>query len=274
MEVRGAAELRVKESDRISALAAGFRAMGAEVDEFPDGFRIESRPLDGRRRRRGRRPPAGHGLRHRRDAAPPRRRRSPARPRSTSRIPASSRSSSGSPRPVTVDKIYLVGFMAAGKTTVARALAARLGWRAEDVDELIEARERRPIADIFAQAGRAVLPRRRARDPQARCCRSAMPSSRPAAARSWIPRIARRSTWTACRSGSTCRSICWSRGSRPTAAGRWPPTARRWSGCSRCAQAAYAQAHVRIDAGAAPAEEIAEQIVERLETRCERSCAT
>jgi shikimate kinase len=54
---------------------------------------------------------------------------------------------------VTTDKIYLVGFMAAGKTTVARALAARLGWRMEDIDELIEARERRPVADIFARHG-------------------------------------------------------------------------------------------------------------------------
>ena len=45
MTVRGAAELRVKESDRISALAAGFRAMGAAVEEFGDGFTIESRPL-------------------------------------------------------------------------------------------------------------------------------------------------------------------------------------------------------------------------------------
>lgn len=52
-----------------------------------------------------------------------------------------------------VDKIYLVGFMAAGKTTVARALAARLGWRAEDIDELIEAREHRTVRDIFARAG-------------------------------------------------------------------------------------------------------------------------
>jgi shikimate kinase len=51
------------------------------------------------------------------------------------------------------DKIYLVGFMAAGKSTVARALAARLHWQAEDVDALIEARERRAIADIFQQHG-------------------------------------------------------------------------------------------------------------------------
>ena len=56
---------------------------------------------------------------------------------------------------MTTDKIYLVGFMAAGKTTVARTLAARLGWRAEDIDELIEARERRAVADIFAKHGEA-----------------------------------------------------------------------------------------------------------------------
>ena len=54
---------------------------------------------------------------------------------------------------MTPDKIYLDGFMAAGKTTVARALAARVEWRAEDIDELIEARERRTVADIFAKNG-------------------------------------------------------------------------------------------------------------------------
>jgi len=52
-----------------------------------------------------------------------------------------------------MDKIYLVGFMAAGKSTVSRALAARLGWRAEDIDELIEARERRTVAEIFQKQG-------------------------------------------------------------------------------------------------------------------------
>ena len=51
------------------------------------------------------------------------------------------------------DKIYLVGFMAAGKTTLAQALARRLGWRADDVDALVEARERRTVADIFAREG-------------------------------------------------------------------------------------------------------------------------
>jgi shikimate kinase len=56
---------------------------------------------------------------------------------------------------VKTDKLYLVGFMGAGKSTVARTLGRRVGWRVEDVDELIEARERRPISAIFSQDGEA-----------------------------------------------------------------------------------------------------------------------
>jgi shikimate kinase len=51
------------------------------------------------------------------------------------------------------DKLYLVGFMGAGKTTVARALGRRLGWRVEDLDELIEAREKSTVAEVFATRG-------------------------------------------------------------------------------------------------------------------------
>jgi shikimate kinase len=56
---------------------------------------------------------------------------------------------------VKTDKIYLVGFMAAGKTSVARALGQRLSWRVCDVDEAIETRERRTVAEIFARDGEA-----------------------------------------------------------------------------------------------------------------------
>ena len=42
LSVTGAGELRVKESDRISALADGFRSMGADIEERPDGFQIRA----------------------------------------------------------------------------------------------------------------------------------------------------------------------------------------------------------------------------------------
>ena len=48
--VSGAAELRVKESDRITALVAGLRALGLVADERPDGFR-HRRPVEADRRR-------------------------------------------------------------------------------------------------------------------------------------------------------------------------------------------------------------------------------
>lgn len=43
VEIRDAAELRVKESDRIAALAENLRRMGASVEERPDGLRVEGR---------------------------------------------------------------------------------------------------------------------------------------------------------------------------------------------------------------------------------------
>jgi 3-phosphoshikimate 1-carboxyvinyltransferase len=43
IEIRDAQELRVKESDRIRALAENLRRMGAEVEERPDGLRVAGR---------------------------------------------------------------------------------------------------------------------------------------------------------------------------------------------------------------------------------------
>ena len=53
--------------------------------------------------------------------------------------------------------LYLVGMMGAGKTTVGRKLAKRLGYRFLDTDALIEQTAGQPITDLFAQTGEAAF---------------------------------------------------------------------------------------------------------------------
>jgi len=53
IEIHDAKELRVKESDRIAALAEGLRQMGANVEEFPDGLRVAGREGSTSSRMRG-----------------------------------------------------------------------------------------------------------------------------------------------------------------------------------------------------------------------------
>lgn len=164
---------------------------------------------------------------------------------------------------MTADKIYLVGFMAAGKTTVSQALAERLDWRAEDVDTLIEARERRAVSEIFARAGEPYF-RTVERDilklliPMRHIIVATgggtfvEPDNRDAINMDGL------SIWL-----DVPLEIVLSRipadGRRPLAADRAQMerlfAARRF---------AYAQAHLRIDAGTASAEEIAERILDRL----------
>ncbi len=50
-------------------------------------------------------------------------------------------------------RIYLTGFMGAGKTSVGRALAQKLGWDFVDLDFQIEDSSKESIEDIFSSAG-------------------------------------------------------------------------------------------------------------------------
>ena len=59
------------------------------------------------------------------------------------------------PKPQTLDRIILTGFMGSGKTTAGTLLADRLGWRFLDLDREIEARHQRSVPDIFAEYGEA-----------------------------------------------------------------------------------------------------------------------
>jgi len=49
--------------------------------------------------------------------------------------------------------IYLVGFMASGKTAVGRQLAYELGWSFADTDEDVETEQKQTIAQIFDARG-------------------------------------------------------------------------------------------------------------------------
>ena len=49
--------------------------------------------------------------------------------------------------------VVLIGFMGAGKTTVGRALAKSLRWNFLDLDDVIEQREHKDVAEIFALFG-------------------------------------------------------------------------------------------------------------------------
>jgi shikimate kinase len=59
------------------------------------------------------------------------------------------------PHQPSVAFVFLVGFMGAGKTTVGKALAAQLGWRFLDLDDLIAEQAGRSIPEIFLESGEA-----------------------------------------------------------------------------------------------------------------------
>jgi len=52
-----------------------------------------------------------------------------------------------------VRAVFLVGFMACGKSSLGQQLAQRLDWDFVDLDAHVEARERRTIAEIFQERG-------------------------------------------------------------------------------------------------------------------------
>lgn len=161
------------------------------------------------------------------------------------------------------DKIYLVGFMAAGKTTVARAMAARLGWRAEDVDELIEARERLTVADIFARHGEPYF-----RAAEREMIRLLLPIRHAIVATGGGTFMDPDTRQTLNLDGTTV----WLDVPFTELLGRLPADGRRPLAADRqqlerlyaLRHTAYAQAHVRIDAGDARAEEVADRVLDRL----------
>ena len=58
--------------------------------------------------------------------------------------------------------VFLIGFMATGKTTIGRMIARRRGWTFVDLDEAIATAAGMPVAEIFAREGEAGFRRREA----------------------------------------------------------------------------------------------------------------
>lgn len=162
------------------------------------------------------------------------------------------------------DKLYLVGFMGAGKTTVARALAKRLDWKIEDIDERIERRERRDIPSIFRQEGE--------------------PYFRAVERDELIGLLPQRGTVIATGGGTVVDAgnrelmlrdgaVVWLDAPFATILDRVPVDGRRPLAADRIEMErlynqrlmAYRQAHLRVDAGRGSVEELVDQIVDWLE---------
>lgn len=155
--------------------------------------------------------------------------------------------------------------MGAGKTSVARALARRLDWKIEDIDDRIVAHERRDIPTIFRQDGE--------------------PYFRSLERQQLIELLAQRGTVVATGGGTAIDPanrelmrrdgvMIWLDVPFATIVQRVPVDGRRPLATDRVEMEqlynqrlmSYQQAHLRLDAAQHSVEELVDQIVEWLET--------
>jgi shikimate kinase len=159
--------------------------------------------------------------------------------------------------------VYLVGFMAAGKSSLARELGRRLDWQVEDVDERIESRERRAIAEIFATDGEAYF-----RSVEREVVQGLLAPRHVVVATGGgtfvdpdlraLMKADGAVFWIDAPLGQIIERLPRD-GSRPLAANR-----PQLEGLYDARRFAYAQAHVRLDAARASVGDLADQVVEWL----------
>ena len=162
------------------------------------------------------------------------------------------------------DKVYLVGFMAAGKTSVGRALARRLDWKFIDIDDLIERQEHLTVAEIFARHG----------EPYFRTAERAILldqlNARHAVVATGGGTFADPQNRAAIRNDGVS---VWLDAPLERVIARMPADGRRPLAADRAdlerlyegRRLAYEQAHVRLDAGRAGVDALVEQLIDWLE---------
>ena len=163
------------------------------------------------------------------------------------------------------DKVYLVGFMAAGKTSVGRALARRLDWKFIDIDELIERQEHMTVAEIFARHG----------EPYFRAAERAVVADQLPARHVVVATGG--GTFVDPQNRAAIRGdgvSVWLDAPLERVIARMPADGRRPLAGDRAdlerlyegRRLAYEQAHVRLDAGRAGVDALVEQLIDWLET--------
>ena len=163
------------------------------------------------------------------------------------------------------DKVYLVGFMGAGKTTAARALGKRLDWKVEDIDACIEREERRDIPTIFRQDGEPYF-----RTRERAVLISLLPERGAVVAAGGGTFADPSNRELMLRDGA----VVWLDVPFATVISRIPVDGRRPLATDRLEMeqlynqrlAAYRQAHLRVDAGRGSVEELVDAITEWLDT--------
>ena len=163
------------------------------------------------------------------------------------------------------DKVYLVGFMGAGKSTVARSLGKRLDWKVEDIDARIERAERRDIPTIFRTDGEPYF---RAREREALV--ALLPERGTVVASGGGTFVDASNRELMLRDGA----VIWLDAPLETVLHRVPSDGRRPLAADRLGMeqlynqrlVAYRQAHLRVDAGRGSVEEHVDFILEWLES--------
>lgn len=160
-------------------------------------------------------------------------------------------------------RIVLIGFMGAGKSTIGRALAARLGWSFRDMDAWIEAQNGASVAEIFRKRGESFFREEERRvAEEARALSRHVLSAGGGAFASPATRDALRdgasTIWLRCDLETILQRIDGD-ASRPLAAGR-----ERMLALLAEREASYRLADLTMDTADAPPGDIADRILQAL----------